>query len=299
MSRLLALAAVLVAGIAVVAPGVASADPRDQIVVSGSVVVGPRETVGDVVILDGPVTILGRVRGDVVAVSGRVRILGGRVTGDVTGVSDPIVLGPRSRVGGDLNYGDEKPVFAPGASVGGKTKKLDIGDAFPFTGFGLLLLLWLAVSVSSLILGLALLAFAPRAADAALVVARDATGAAIGWGALLVFGLPILAVIALVTLVGIPLGVGLLLALTPIYAVGYVTGAWLLGRLILKRPTTSRYVAFLAGWGILRIVALIPILGALGWLVATVFGLGTLIVAAWRARRASPAAPPAAPAPTT
>ena len=296
MSRLLVLVAVVVAGLAVVAPGAASADPRDQVVVSGSVVVGPRETVGDVVILDGPVTILGRVRGDVVAVSGRVRIVGGRVSGDVTGVSDPIVLGPGSRVGGDLNYGDEKPVVARGALVGGKIKKFDVGDAFPFAGFGLTLLVWLAVSVSSLILGLVLLAFAPRAADVALVVARSATGAAIGWGALLVFGLPILAVIAIVTLVGIPLGVGLLLSLTPIYAVGYVTGAWLLGRLILKEPTTSRYVAFLVGWGILRVVALIPILGGLGGLVATVFGLGALVVAAWRARRAYPAAPPAAPA---
>ena len=79
MSRLLVLVAVVVAGLAVVAPGAASADPRDQVVVSGSVVVGPRETVGDVVILDGPVTILGRVRGHVVAVSGRVRIVGGQV----------------------------------------------------------------------------------------------------------------------------------------------------------------------------------------------------------------------------
>jgi hypothetical protein len=298
MLRLLAIVAALVAGIALVAPGAASADPRHQVVVSGSVVVGPRETVGDVVIIDGPVTILGRVRGHVVAVSGRVRIVGGQVSGDVTSVSDPIVLGPGARVGGDLNYGDEKPIVSPAASVGGEIKKFDVGDAFPFAGFGLTLLLWLAVSVSSLILGLVLLAFAPRAADAALVVARDATGASIGWGALLVFGLPILGVIALVTLVGIPLGVGLLLALTPIYSVGYVTGAWLLGRLILKRPTTSRYVAFLVGWGILRVVALIPILGGLGWLVATVFGLGTLIVAAWRARRAHPAAPPAAPAPT-
>lgn len=299
MSRLLGLVAAVVAGIALVAPGAASADPRDQVVVSGSVVVGPRQTVGDVLILDGPVTILGRVRGDVVAVSGRVRIVGGQVSGDVTSVADPIVLGPGARVGGDLNYGDEKPVVSPAASVGGKTKKLDVGDAFPFAGFGLTLLLWLAVSVSSLILGLVLLAFAPRAADVALVVARYATGAAIGWGALLVFGLPILAVIAIVTLVGIPLGVGLLLSLTPIYSVGYVTGAWLLGRLILKEPTTSRYVAFLVGWGILRAVALIPILGGLGWLVATVFGLGALVVAAWRAGRAYPAAPPAAPAPTT
>lgn len=80
--------------------------------------------------------------------------------------------------------------------------------------------------------------------------------------------MPILAVIALVPLIGIPLGVGPLLALTPVYSVGDVTGAWPLGRLILNRPTTSRNVAFLVGLGIMRVVALIPILGRLGWLVA-------------------------------
>jgi hypothetical protein len=242
--------------------------------------------------------VLGRVRGNLVALHGPVRILGGTVTGDVVNVSDPIVLNGRARVGGDLNYGDEKPVVAPGAVVRGKVKKFDVGDAFPFSGFGVTLLIWLAVSVSSLILGLVLLAFAPRAADAAHLVAREATWPAVGWGVLLVFGLPVLAVIALVSLVGIPLGAGLLLALVPIYSVGYVTGAWLLGRRILK-PPTSRFVAFLAGWAILRVVALIPILGGLAWLVATVFGLGALIVAAWRARRPHAAPPPAAPAPPT
>jgi hypothetical protein len=232
------------------------------------------------------------VKGDVVSFSGRVRILGGNVSGDVVSFSDPIIVGPGSRVGGDLNYGDEKPVVAPGASVAGETKKIDVGDAFPFGGYGFLLLVWLAVSISSLILGLVLLAFAPRAADAAVVVRRDAIWPAVGWGALIVFGLPILAVIALVTLIGIPLGVGLLLALIPIYSVGYVAGAWLLGKLILGAPTTSRYVAFLVGWGILRVVALIPVLGGLAWLVATVFGLGTLLVAAWRARGPGAVAPP-------
>ena len=64
---------------------------------------------------------------------------------------------------------------------------------------------------------------------------------------------------------------------------------------ILKRAT-SRFVPFLVGWAILRAVALIPIAGLLGWLAATVFGLGAVVVAAWRARRRYPAAPPAAPA---
>jgi cytoskeletal protein CcmA (bactofilin family) len=296
MLRGLASLTVVVAAVALAVPATA-VGARDQVVITGSAVVGPRQTVGDVVVVHGPVTIRGRVKGDVVAADGRVRILGGRVTGDVTDFSDRIVLSRGARVGGDLNYGDERPVVAPGAVVGGDTKKFDVGDAFPLSGFAVLLAVWLAVSVSSLLLGLVLLAFAPRAADAAEVVGRDAPGPSIGWGVLLVFGLPILAVLALVTVIGIPLGAGLLLALVPIYGVGYVSGAWLLGRRIL-RPTTGRFVAFLVGWGILRLVALIPVAGGLGWLAATVFGLGALIVAAWRARRASPSAP-AAPATAT
>ena len=95
--------------------------------------------------------------------------------------------------------------------------------------------------------------------------------------------LPVVAVLLLVTVVGIPLGLFLLLALAFIYSVGYVIGALALGRLVVKAPT-SRYVAFLAGWGALRVLALIPFLGGVAWLVATVVGLGTLWVGA-RARR--------------
>ncbi len=291
--RAFLLLVIVAAAVALGAPATASA-AKDQVVVTGSVVVGPQQTAGDVVILDGPVTILGRVKGNVVAVNGRVRILGGTVTGDVVNVTDRTVLTAGARVGGDLNYGDEKPSVARGAVVGGEIKKFDAGDAFPFSGFAFTLLVWLAVSISSLILGLVLLAFAPRAADAAYLVSQEALWPAVGWGVLLVFGLPVLAVIALVTLVGIPLGVGLLLALVPLYSVGYVTGAWLFGRRIIK-PPTSRFLAFLVGWGILRVLALIPVLGGLVWLVVTVFGLGALIVAAWRARRPHEAAPSAAP----
>jgi hypothetical protein len=50
-------------------------------------------------------------------------------------------------------------------------------------------------------------------------------------------------------------------------------------RLVVKEPT-SRYLAFLAGWGALRVIALVPFLGGIAWLVGTVLGLGTLWVAA-------------------
>jgi hypothetical protein len=53
-------------------------------------------------------------------------------------------------------------------------------------------------------------------------------------------------------------------------------------------------VAFLVGWGILRVLALVPILGGLVWFAAVVFGLGALVVAVWRGRSAARAAPAAA-----
>lgn len=48
-------------------------------------------------------------------------------------------------------------------------------------------------------------------------------------------------------------------------------------------------VAFPAGWAILRVVALVPILGGLVWFAAAVVGLGALAVASWHARSATPA----------
>jgi hypothetical protein len=104
------------------------------------------------------------------------------------------------------------------------------------------------------------------------------------------FGLPILAIVALVTIVGIPLGLGVLAALALIYTLGYTATAWIIGRRIL-RPGTSWVFAFLLGWGILRALALIPVVGGLIWFAAVVFGLGALAVTIWPARSTSPAAP--------
>jgi hypothetical protein len=94
------------------------------------------------------------------------------------------------------------------------------------------------------------------------------------------------------------LGVGVLAALGLLYTVGYLASSYILGRRIMK-PTSSRYAAFLVGWLILRIVALIPILGGLAWIAASAFGLGALAVAARTGATAAPpaAAPPLPPAP--
>jgi hypothetical protein len=240
------------------------------------------KTVGDVVVVDGPVTIAGAVEGDVVAVTGRLTV-SGRVSGDVTALDKRVVLTPTARIGGDLIYSSKRPVVPPGAVVSGEVKKEDYAKLAAPVRFAAYIGIWIAFTVSSLALGLLFMWLAPRAADAALRTAQTSVGPAIGWGLGLFFGLPVAAVVLLVTLVGIPLGLGLLLALLPLGALCYTASAYVLGRVLVK-PPTGRIPAFLAGWGILRGAALVPFLGALAWFAATVFGLGVLVVALWRAR---------------
>ena len=279
-----------------IAAGSASA-ATDHVVITGGAVVPAGQTAGDVVVIDGPVRIDGRATGDVISVSGPVR-LNGRVDGDLIAVSDRASLGPAARVGGDLRYGDERPVLAQGASVGGTISKEDWSDAGNGWGWLSVLGWWLAVSVSTLIVGALLVWLAPGALYAAERAVREHLGATIGWGVAIAIGVPLLAILALVTLVGIPFGVALLLAAVPVLLLAYATAAWIVGRRVLRNRSTSPWAALLAGWGILRLVALLPVAGALVGFAATVVGLGALTVALWHAR--TPRAPAATPdAPTT
>ena len=271
-------------------PGVAAADDRDDdtiVVITGGATVAEGETVDGVVVVDGPVTIDGTVDGDVFVVSGDTEI-SGEVTGDVTIIAEPAVINSGARIGGDLRYGDEEPEIASGASIDGEVSDEDWSDLRP-AGFIGWAVFWFALALSSLALGLLLLLIAPRAADAAYRQARYGAWESAAAGLAIFILLPILAVLALATLVGLPLGLGVLLALLPLGAIAYVTTLWVVGRALVK-PPRGRVLAFLAGWAIFSALLLVPFLGILAWLAATVFGLGVLGMALWRAR--SPAAPP-------
>jgi hypothetical protein len=287
---------VALALLALPAPALADG-PKDQVIITGSAVVGPLQEAGTIVIFDGPTTIRGHVTRDIVSFHGPVRVLGGRVDGDITAFDNQVVIGPRGSVGGDVNWGDKRPFIAPGGRVGGKLNEFHVAtDESPFSGFVWTLLWWLAVTVSSLVLGLILLALWPRAFTATSNAWRSSPGPALGWGLLLFIGIPVAGIVALVTLVGIPLGIGLFLALVPVYVVAYVMSAFVLGRMILKGPE-PRYGTFLLGLAILQVASLVPILGPLVWIAATVVGLGAIIVAAWRANHPPAASPPTAAAP--
>jgi hypothetical protein len=283
-----------------------------RISITGGVVVTAEDVVnGSVLSVDGPVTVNGTVNGRIFVGDGRVTIRGhvtdsilvvhgdvlitGRVDDDVVALDGRITTREGARVTGDVKS-REQPDVAPG-TVTGDVKKLNIRNLFSGILFVFLIYLWIAVTLSVALLGFLFVLLFPRAADATAAAGRR-FWPTVGWGALIGIVGPILAVLILVTIVGIPFGLGMLSALNVLAPLGYVASSLILGRLMVKGTSTgSRIGAFFAGFGILRAAALIPGIGAIVWVLVCIYGLGALTQAAWRAGRGTRAEPSPEPSP--
>jgi hypothetical protein len=204
-----------------------------------------------------------------------------------------VVLRSGSRVGGDV-ISLEDPRIEEGAMIGGSVDDLATRWNLYDVTFEGRLAWWLAYTASTLVLGLIVLFLGRRLDLASVRALRERLGPTIGFGFLVFILLPIVAGLLVATIVGLPLGLFLLLALGLVYSIGYVVCALAVGRFVVKEPT-SRYVAFLLGWGALRVIALVPFLGGIAWTISTLLGLGML----WVAARGAPTeiSPVAAPGP--
>jgi hypothetical protein len=257
------------------------AEPRDLIVLSGDVAIGRGDDVGEVIVFHGAVTVAGVVRGDVVVIDGSIAVTG-QVSGSVIAINGTITVGADAQVLGDVVARDRVRI-APGARVGGDVRE---NAAFTFrTPIDLFgpLGTWLAVAVSTLVLGALLVLFGPGAAE---TIARTALGSpwrssGIGAGAFL--ALPVLGLFAAVSLVALPFGLALLLALAFVWSVGVAWTAFAIGRALWRRPR-SAWLALLIGWAVLATLLAIPFVGGIVWFTAAVFGLGAMTVATWRSR---------------
>jgi hypothetical protein len=262
----------------------------DQVVLTGELLVPEGATVGTAVIFNGDATIDGTALESVVVFNGDVEITG-TVGDDVVAFNGRVIVRSGAEVDGDI-ASRRTPRIEEGARVRGEIK--GISGRFDLEGLGWVgrYVWWFGYTISTLILGLVLLLFLPGV-DAPLADAfRRRMGASFGLGAAIFFLLPIAAVLLLVVVVAIPLGLFLLLALALLYTLGYVAGAHALGRRLVSAPG-SRFAAFLVGWLILRGIGLIPFVGGLVWVLASIAGLGAIVLAA---RGSAPAAVPPVPA---
>ena len=274
-----AIVIVLAASVALAAPAAAQtadADDDDQVVLNGRLIVPSGDTVRTAVLFNGSATIDGTVEESLVVFNGDA-VVNGTVAGDVIVFNGAITVASGAEVGGDLASRSD-PVVEQGATVRGEQRQVTWDVDAHDIGFASRFVWWIGYTVSALVLGLLLLLLAPRIDDAVVRAVRERMGAAAGFGALTFFALPIATVLLFATVVGIPLGLFVLFALALIYTIAYVVGAHAIGRLVVK-PPTSRYVAFLAGLAIVRLLALIPVVGGILWFLVTVLGFGVALVA--------------------
>ena len=271
-----------------------------RISVTGGLVVANGETVdGPAVSANGPARIDGRVNGAVYVGHGDLRV-DGHISGDTLVLDGDAVI--RGRVDGSITVLNGKATIRPGAdvrgdvtsrtrpsaargTVQGHVERLDVNTLFAGFVVVILAVLWLAVTLSTAVLGLFFVWLFPSAADAVVVAGRR-VWASFFLGLFLGIIAPILGVVVMASVVGIPLGVAVLGTLAVLWPLGYVASALIFGRLMVHGTGTGgRIGAFFAGFGILRFGALVPGLGfVIGFFFAT-YGFGAVIIAAWRAGR--------------
>ena len=262
--------------------------PKDQIVLRGDVVVPRGQVVGEVVVFTGTATVAGVVRGDVVVLDGPVTI-GGQVSGDVVAIHGPIRLLSSAQVAGSVRGGGDVEV-ADGAQVhGGVARGVRFTLSGPVGAFGALLAS-VAVAVSVLATGLLMLLLAPRGLERLATVGRERPFVSAAWGIALTLAVPLAAVAAGATVLGLPIGLAALLSIGLLWLVGIAAATWVLGRAFVREPR-PRIAALAAGWGIGTAVGLVPILDLAWWLLGGAFGLGAIAVAVWGARSARPLVP--------
>ncbi len=272
-------------------PGWAMAAPGDDndgdllMRVGGDVLVKSGESIGSVVVIDGNATIEGTVRESVLVIDGDIRVTG-TIEGDLTVISGSADLASGSSVD-NVTLIRSDFTRADGATVSGDINKRDnfrlaqgVIALFSF-------LFWVAMSVAVIAAGLI---FAAVGGRQLLATAQTMTGDAVNTILGIVFvwvALPIIAGIAVVTLIGLPLGLGVLLFLLPaLWFLGLIVAGTRLGMAIVKASGREAgphpYLASFVGLVILQVLILLPILGAVVVFLAGIWGAGALAVTALR-----------------
>lgn len=232
-------------------------------------------TVNDfLMVIDGTATVTGRVDSDLVVINGTLRLDPGADVENVTLIRSDLVRDPSAVVRGDVNE----------------------RSGFSF-GWGSALFSFLFWTGSTIVVLAAGLLFAALGSAQVIGAGRNATervGESIVSAAIVWVGLPIIAIAAFFTLIGIPVGLAIFFVLLPALGfLGYLVIGTRIGTLLVDRrrpldPNRKPYLAAVVGLLLLQVIALVPVVGGLIVFLAALYGAGALAFYAfqgWRGRR--------------
>lgn len=284
-------------------------DIADDLRAGGGSVVVQGKVGGDLIVGGGQVTIGGAgIGGDAVIgggmvridapVAGTLRIGGGKVyinapiSGAVTIEADELTLGSAAVLSGDLTYKATKQmVKEEGAVIKGKINfEPRAQRTVPAAAFGalfslLVILKFFVLLVCALVVGLVF-----RRYSAAVVTRATARPMMeLGRGLLVLVALPVLSVLALVTLVGIPFGVigllGFIVALLFAWIVTPIIVGSVAYQYLSKREWEVSWKSILLGTLIYTIAGVVPLVGGLAQCLLMLLSLGVVAAIKWETVR--------------
>lgn len=262
--------------------------PAGSVIVSvnGSLDVPTDQHLVAVVVIDGTA----RIRGDVdtVVVAGGSATLVGATVGTIYVVDGTADLGAGTTVLRDVRTLRSTVTQATGSQVGGSVTALDSDlAALAMLMIPVLIVLFLGIGIAGIAAALLVAAFGARQVREveALISRRPGHVLVAGIAGMVV--LPLLGFLLVLTVIGAPTGFALLFVLLPALAfLGWIVAAiwigdWLVAGTRGSREAGHPYLAAVIGVIVLTIVGIIPLVTA----IATLFGFGGLLLAAWRSLR--------------
>jgi hypothetical protein len=300
------LAAALALLLAVAAPAALAAEPlshsgRVLISTQGDVTIPAGDQADVVVVVDGTAVVAGVVN-TLVVVEGSATLTGATAE-TVIAVRSSVELGDGTVVYGEVQRLDATVhqtgnVDIHGGIVDLSSRWLEVGAVLAPA----LAILWLGFGLATLVAGLLLAGLAARQVRSAERLISREPALTIVAGILGVIVIPLVAILLLPTLIGAPLGFGILVIGLPLVAfAGYLVAATWIGEWLLRMLSASErerpYAAIVLGVIVLGAIGLVPVLSFVV-AIASLFGFGAVLVLGLRTLTGSSAAPAAThPAP--
>jgi hypothetical protein len=291
MRRLSIVAAMAALLLLLAAPAAFAADPTvgrgDRVLMAfnGDITVPTGEQADTVLVAGGTATVAGHVK-TVVVLDGTA-ILQGATVESVFVTGGSLSIDAATTVTGDVRTLNTTATVDPAASVGGSVSSLEADLVAAAAVLAPMVVLFvLGLALVTLVAGLALAALGARQVRAAEALITHQPGETILFGLAGLVVIPFVAILAMITVIGAPLGLAILFMVWPAAAfAGYLVagiwiGEWLLYRGASERPDRP-YLAAVLGLLILQVISVIPFVGA----IASLFGFGAVLLLAWRVFR--------------
>jgi cytoskeletal protein CcmA (bactofilin family) len=219
-------------------------------------------------------------------VTGDVDVAGGQITiggsvGKVQVASGELTVTGTAKVNGPLDYTSKNTAsIEQGSAVSGKVTH-HYPKAHNRNWHGIANFFKVMFMLSVLLSALIFLWVLPRSSQALAETWRDRFPSSLLWGLLSIIVWPILAILLLITGVGIPLGIGMFMTYAAVLFLSLIVGAISLGNWVesalQRKAVPVGWLSAILGVILVELLGFVPILGFIILLLVYLAGLGTLV----------------------